>query len=274
MKAIPAILFAAVLFLASAAARSQPVETELAGVTAEVLELRQSGGLLRLAVRFANGGARRRISGGTGWSDRARRREVQEEALPTQGREWAIHRGPDRRLDRRRAHRAQDPAKAIHGAVGVLRAGGPGKRDERRSAVSVPVRQCAGDGGNGQGLRERHRRDHARRGAGNDRLGERADQVLNVRLRLAAERGQKVDLLSPYFMFRMSSSSTRSRSASIRAQGQRGNFQGQPLTVKIEGGRFILDWGKQRSSASPSRRRPIRCSGPISSCPSSCPSKP
>jgi hypothetical protein len=55
MKTASAILCAAV-FLIPSAVRAQPVETEQAGVTAEVAELRQSGGVLRLAVRFANGG--------------------------------------------------------------------------------------------------------------------------------------------------------------------------------------------------------------------------
>jgi outer membrane protein OmpA-like peptidoglycan-associated protein len=55
MKAASA-LFVTALFLMPIAARAQPVETEHAGVTAELIELRQAGGVLRLAVRFANQG--------------------------------------------------------------------------------------------------------------------------------------------------------------------------------------------------------------------------
>jgi len=52
-----AILFILVsLFATATALHAQPVETELAGVTAEVVDLRQNGGVLRLAVRFANTG--------------------------------------------------------------------------------------------------------------------------------------------------------------------------------------------------------------------------
>lgn len=40
--------------LAAAAAGAEPVETETPGVTAELLELRQARGLLRLAIRIAN----------------------------------------------------------------------------------------------------------------------------------------------------------------------------------------------------------------------------
>jgi hypothetical protein len=39
---------------AAAASAQQPVETEIPGVTAELLELRQHGGVLRLAIRFVN----------------------------------------------------------------------------------------------------------------------------------------------------------------------------------------------------------------------------
>ena len=48
--------------LAPALAVAGPVETEIPGVTAEVLELRQQGGVLRLAIRFANGGAEKASS--------------------------------------------------------------------------------------------------------------------------------------------------------------------------------------------------------------------
>ena len=55
MKTVPAILLG-VSILVPRAASAQPAETELAGVTAEVVELRQNAGVLRLAVRFVNSG--------------------------------------------------------------------------------------------------------------------------------------------------------------------------------------------------------------------------
>jgi hypothetical protein len=57
LKIVPAVVVLGLLFHVPAAAQTPPVETEIAGVTADVVELRQSGGVLRLAVRFANGGA-------------------------------------------------------------------------------------------------------------------------------------------------------------------------------------------------------------------------
>jgi len=56
MRTLPALLFTAFLLLLPGAVQAQPVETEIAGVTAEVVALRQTGGVLRLAVRFANSG--------------------------------------------------------------------------------------------------------------------------------------------------------------------------------------------------------------------------
>ena len=44
--------------LAPVAARTQPVETEIPDVTAEVVELRTSGGVTAARVRYANGGAK------------------------------------------------------------------------------------------------------------------------------------------------------------------------------------------------------------------------
>ena len=58
MKTVTASLLAAALFLVPAPALTQAVETELDGVTAEVVELHQAGGVLRLAIRFTNGGAK------------------------------------------------------------------------------------------------------------------------------------------------------------------------------------------------------------------------
>ena len=56
MQRIPFVL-AGVLALAPALAFAELVETEIAGVSAEVAELRTSGGVTRLAIRYKNTGA-------------------------------------------------------------------------------------------------------------------------------------------------------------------------------------------------------------------------
>ena len=73
----------------------------------------------------------------------------------------------------------------------------------------------------------------------------RADQVVNVRLRLAAERGQSVNLLSPYFIFQdvFLFDPVAKRKYPLVKDAE-GIFQGQPLRVKMDGGGFVPDWGK------------------------------
>jgi outer membrane protein OmpA-like peptidoglycan-associated protein len=56
MRTLRGLVMGLLISLAPAAAAAQPVETETPGLTAELLELRLSGGVLRLAVRFNNTG--------------------------------------------------------------------------------------------------------------------------------------------------------------------------------------------------------------------------
>jgi len=64
MKIAAVLLFVAMILTATIIALAEPVETEIPHVSAEVAELRTSGGVTRLAVRYVNGGAAER------WSDR------------------------------------------------------------------------------------------------------------------------------------------------------------------------------------------------------------
>jgi outer membrane protein OmpA-like peptidoglycan-associated protein len=57
MRTLRPLLLVLAIFLAPAAAAAQPVETEIPGLTGELLELRLAGGVLRLAVRFNNSGS-------------------------------------------------------------------------------------------------------------------------------------------------------------------------------------------------------------------------
>jgi outer membrane protein OmpA-like peptidoglycan-associated protein len=56
MTALSYLVVLALAFVA-ALASAEPVETEIPGVTAEIVDLRTSGGVTRLAIRYANGGA-------------------------------------------------------------------------------------------------------------------------------------------------------------------------------------------------------------------------
>jgi outer membrane protein OmpA-like peptidoglycan-associated protein len=66
-----------------------------------------------------------------------------------------------------------------------------------------------------------------------------------VRLRFSAERGQSVNLLSPYFMFsNVFLLDPVSKRKYPLVKDAEGIFQGQPLRVTMEGGGFIPDWTK------------------------------
>jgi outer membrane protein OmpA-like peptidoglycan-associated protein len=73
----------------------------------------------------------------------------------------------------------------------------------------------------------------------------RADQVLTVRLRLAAESGTDVDLGGSYFDFRnVFLLDPAGKRKYPLLKDSEGYFQGQPLTVKMQGGSFVYHWDK------------------------------
>jgi outer membrane protein OmpA-like peptidoglycan-associated protein len=246
MKIAPAFIVAALLFHEPAAAQTPPVETEIAGVTAEVVELRQAGGVLRLAVRFANGGATQ--------ADSER---------------FGFHRIVLVDVKSKKKHFPIKDANGyyIGGPMGDTIEGG-------RVALKIPPRQATvlwayfepvAPGTvmtvevpqvfpfdkvpvtEGAGKLFASATAASTPGGALATLvsANRADQVVNVRLRLSAERGQSVSLLSPYFMFwNVFLFDPISKRKYSLVKDDEGNFQGQPLRVKMDGGGFIPDWGK------------------------------
>lgn len=246
MKIVRALLTAALLCLAPAVAWTQPVETEIAGVTAEIVELRQTGGVMRLAIRFANSG--------TNTADFGR---------------YGIGRIVLVDMKSRKKHFPLKDANGqfIGGPIGDWIDGG-------RIALKVPARQATvlwayfdsvASGtvmtvevpqvfpfdnvpvteGASKVFRSGTAVTTPNGGLATIVSARRADQVLNVRLRIAAERGQEVDLLSPYFNFYnvWLFDPVAKRKYPLLKDAE-GNFQGQPLTVKIDGGSFVFDWRK------------------------------
>jgi outer membrane protein OmpA-like peptidoglycan-associated protein len=241
-----AFLLAALPFHVLPVAQAQPVETEVAGVTAEVLELRQSGGLLRLAVRFANSGA-----------------------ATAEFSRYGIGRIVLVDVKSRKKHFPLKDANGlfIAGPIGDSIEGG-------RIALKVPARQstvlwayfepvAAGTvmtvevpqvfpfdnvpvtEGAGKVFASATATTTPGGAMATLVSAKRADQVVSVRLRLSAEPGQKVNLLSPYFMFwNVFLLDPVSKRKYPLVKDAEGIFQGQPLTVKMEGGGFIPDWGK------------------------------
>ena len=73
----------------------------------------------------------------------------------------------------------------------------------------------------------------------------RADQVVNVRLRLTAQSPREVSLVSPYFYFaHVFLFDPVSKRKYPLLKDSAGNYQGQPLSVNMDGGAFIHDWNK------------------------------
>jgi outer membrane protein OmpA-like peptidoglycan-associated protein len=263
---VQAFIVAALLFQGPAAAQAQPVETEIAGVTAEVVELRQSGGVLRLAVRFTNGG--------TAQAESSR---------------YSLERIVLVDVKSRKKH---FPIKDANGHY----LGGPmgDSIDGGRIALRIPARQATvvwayfepvapgtvmtvempqvfpfdnvpvTEGAGSAGASSAGASSAGASSAGASKVfasataattpggaiatlvsAKRADQVVNVRLRFSAERGQNVHLLSPYFMFwNVFLFDPVSKRKYPLIKDAEGIFQGQPLTVKMEGGGFIPDWAK------------------------------
>jgi outer membrane protein OmpA-like peptidoglycan-associated protein len=246
MKTVPFSVLAAVLLLASFAS-AEPVETEIANVTAEVAELRTSGGVTRLAVRFINGGTKKAESdhysvGKIVLVDA----KSKQKHFPLKDASGYFIGGPigDTTLDGGRIYVVleagqQGVAWAYFNALpagtvvsvevpqmfpfeDVVVTEGPGILLSAGSAKSTPAGAVA-----------------------TLASAKRADQALKVRLKLAAEPGVTVDLRSPYFEYKdVYLFDPAGKRKYPLLKDTEGFFQAQPLTVKMGGGRIIPDWNK------------------------------
>jgi outer membrane protein OmpA-like peptidoglycan-associated protein len=244
MKTVFAVL-AGALFLIPAVGRAQPVETEIAGVTAELIELRQAGGALRLAVRFAN-----------------------QQAETAQFARYAVSRIT---LVDAKSKRKYLPLKEANG----LYVAGPigDDIDGGRIAVKIPSRQTTVVWAyfepvsantvmtvtmpnvfpfENVPVTEGPRKAFASNTAATTPGGglatvvsaKREDQVLNVRLRLTAERGS-AELLDPYLRYkRVFLYDPVGKRKYPLIKDSSGDFQAQPLTVPGDGGSVVYDWRK------------------------------
>ena len=244
MKAILAFVVT-VSLSAPTLAFSQPVDTEMSGVTAELVELRQAGGILRLAVRFINSRA----------DDEDRER-------------FAISRIVLVDVKSKRKHFPLKDASGqfIAGPIGDSLDGG-------RIRLKVPAKQStivwayfeplpAGTVVNvelptifpfegvvvseapGKLLSATAARSTVTGATATLVSARRADQVMTVRLRLAADKGIEPGL-APYFVYKeVFLFDTTGKRKYPLLKDTDGRFQAQPNTVKGDGGSFIHDWTK------------------------------
>jgi outer membrane protein OmpA-like peptidoglycan-associated protein len=245
MKTVPFSVLAAVLLLASFAS-AEPVETEIANVTAEVAELRTSGGVTRLAVRYINGGTE----------------QVGTDRIVADRIVLVDVKSKQKHLPIKDANR-QFVAGPIGDEIGggriyvVLEAGQQGVAWAYFNAlpagtvVSVEVPQMfpfedvVVTEGPGILLSAGSAKSTPAGAVATLASAKRADQALKVRLKLAAEPGVTVDLRSPYFEYKdVYLFDPAGKRKYPLLKDTEGFFQAQPLTVKMGGGRIIPDWNK------------------------------
>jgi outer membrane protein OmpA-like peptidoglycan-associated protein len=246
MKTPFAILFVLVSLSAWAStARAQPVETELDGVTAEVVDLRQNGGVLRLAVRFANTGTE---------TANFNAYEVSRIVLV------------DAKSKKKHLPMKDANGQWLAGPIGDDIAGG-------RVQLKIPPQQATvvwayfepvGAGsvmtvevphafpfddvhvteGPGKVFASNAARTTPGGGVATIVSTKRGDQVLNVRLRLTGDKGQP-DLLDSYLRFKhvFLFDPVAKRKYPL-VKGTDGDFQAQPVQVPGDGGSFVYDWRK------------------------------
>jgi len=246
MKTVPFSVLAAVLLLASFAS-AEPVETEIANVTAEVAELRTSGGVTRLAVRFINGGTKKAESdhysvGKIVLVDA----KSKQKHLPLKDASGYFIGGPigDTTLDGGRIYVVLEAGQrgVAWAYFDALPAG---------TVVSVEVPQMfpfediVVTEGTGTLLSAGEAKSIPAGAVATLASAKRADQALKVRLKLAAEPGVTVDLRSPYFEYKdVYLFDPAGKRKYPLLKDSEGFYQAQPLTVRMGGGRFIPDWNK------------------------------
>jgi outer membrane protein OmpA-like peptidoglycan-associated protein len=239
------VILSTALFLAPTVARAQPAETEHEGVTAEVVELRQSGGVLRLAVRFANAGSE---------TANFNRYEVNRIVLL------------DAKSKKKHLPIKDANGLWVAGPIGDDIGGG-------RIALKIPPQQstlvwvyfepvAAGTVMNVEvpyvfpfekvPVTEGPSKVFASTTAATTPGGgqativsaKRGDQVLNVRLRLTPDGGE-AELIDAYLRYKhvFLFDPVAKRKYPLIKDSQ-GDFQGQPMQVRGDGGSFIFDWRK------------------------------
>ena len=241
MKTVSAIFIAA-LFLVPTAGLAQPAETELDGVTAEVIELRQAGGVLRLAVRFANQGPETANFNGYEVSRITLvDAKSKQKHLPLKDANGDYIAGPitqDIGIQLKIPPKQSTVVWAYFEPVAantVMNVTVPYvftfekvPVTETPRGVFASTTAITTPGG----------------GRATVVSAKREDQALNVRLRLTTERGG-VDLLDSYLRYKhvyLFDPVAKRKYPLIKDTS--GDFQAQPITVPGDGGSVVYDWRK------------------------------
>jgi outer membrane protein OmpA-like peptidoglycan-associated protein len=245
LPVLVAALVAAVCLTPSAAS-AQPVETEMPGVTAELVELRLAGGLVRLAIRFTNDSA-----------------EMQDTNRFPADRVVLV----DVKSKRKHFPLKDANGQFIAGRIGDWINGGrihlhvPPKQsmilwafyEPLPAGTVVTVEVPTAFPFENVTVTEGPSKVFAATTARTTPFGAtatlvsatRANQTLSVRLRLQADKGVEPRIGESYFEFKdVFLFDPASKRKYPLLKDTEGMFQAQPNTVKMDGGRFIYDWRK------------------------------
>ena len=239
-------LIAGGLLLGARAALAEPTETEIPNVTAEVVELRTSAGVTRLAVRYTNGGAETAETSRF-WAGKIVLVDVKskQKHLPIKDANGLFVGGPmGDSIDGGRIYVKLPPGQpgVLWTYFDALPAG---------TVVSVeipqmfPFEDVVVTEGAGTLLSATSAKSTPSMAVATLVAAKRADEALKVRLKLAAEPGVTVDMRSPYFMYwwvYLFDPVNKRRYPLLK--DSEGIFQGTPLGQKMDGGTFIPNWSE------------------------------
>ena len=244
MRIFSALAGALAFTLGASGAFAEPVETEIPNVRAEVVELRTSAGVTRLAVRYTNSGAaeaetKRFSVGAIVLVDVKSKKKY----FPIKDANGEFVGGPiGDAIDGGRILVTLPPGQpgVLWTYFDALPAG---------TVVSVeipqmfPFEDVAVSEGAGTLLSATQAKSTPSMAVATLAAAKRADQALKVRLKLAAEPGVKVDMRSPYFRYSdvyLFDPVNKRRYPLLK--DAEGIFQGTPLGQKMDGGTFIPNW--------------------------------
>lgn len=248
MRSIPllSVLWTS-LYLFPAVAAAQPAETEIAGLTAELLELRTGEGAVRALIRFNNTTdaeieSKRFPAQSITLVDAKTKRKY----LPAKDASGLTLAGPF--ADTLDGGRILVLLPAKHAGIvwAYFEALPAGTVVNVDMPMMFPFENVAITDGPSKALAAKSARSTPGGVVATLVSARRADQMVTVRLRLAPDGpGGKARFITPYFyyqhVFLMDNAGKRKYPMMKDAEGM---FQGQPLTVKMDHGAFVPDWTK------------------------------
>jgi len=242
---IPRFLLVAAALAVPHAALAEPVETEIPSVTAELVELRTSGGVTRLAVRYLNGG------GAEASSDRFAADKIalvdvksKQKHSPIKDADGKFVAGPigDEIGGGRVYVKLQPGQQAV--AWAYFDAIPPGTVVSVELPQMFPFEDVTVTEGPGSLLSASSARSTPHGAVATLASAKRADQTLKARLKLGAEPGVDVKLRSPYFEYKdvyLFDPANKRRYPLLK--DAEGTWQAAPITTDVGNGSFLPKWG-------------------------------